>query len=581
MKQTFARKLAFNFCLILVLFSISLVIFELPREKKYKKEILEERLDSYAGVIYLHSLLHEFSEPDFNSDSLLYLLPGNLRLTIIDNSGNVLYDNRLENLSHIENHAGRTEIKDAAKNGKGSDIRLSASTNKPYLYYAKRFGDKYIRVALPYDVQLKHLLKPDKTFIYYLSVLFILGIAFTYYTAHRFGGMIKRLSDYSSAVNKNLPVSIPDFPNDEIGEVSKQIAEDYKRLKESEIKLSLEHRKLLMHIQSSAEGICFFTAERRVAFYNGLFIQYLNVLSDHITVDSSAILHDNVFSEVIAFLDDRDDKDYFETSFRKQGKFFTGRVNFFEDRSFEIVLNDSTRQEQNKLLKRELTGNIAHELRTPVTGIRGYLETVLDNKLDREKEHEFVAKAYEQIITLSELIRDMTLLSKISESPGSFQFKNIVLQDVIEKVKSDLEDVLQEKNIIIHSTIPNDLSVFGNESLLYSVFRNLIDNVINHAGENLTVEIHKHNQEGNFAYFSFSDNGVGIKNEKHLSRLFERFYRVEEGRTRDTGGSGLGLSIVKNGIVFHGGSVSVKNLISGGLEFLFTLPIRSEIGSSI
>jgi signal transduction histidine kinase len=574
MKQTFARKLAVNFCLILVLFSISLVIFELPREKKHKKEIMEERLDSYTEITYQHLLYHNSGENRFGTDSLLYLLPGNLRLTIIGNDGKVLYDNHLENLSGMENHAGRPEIKEAAKEGKGSDIRLSTSTNKPYLYYARHFGDKYIRVALPYDVQIQHLLKPDKAFIYYLLVLFTLGIAFIYYTAGRFGGMIKRLSDYSAAVNKNLPANIPDFSNDEIGEISKQIAEDYKHLKDSEIKLSLEHRKLLMHIQSSAEGICFFTPDRKVAFYNGLFLQYLNVLSDHITVDSSQILTDKIFEDITTFLDDQNGKDYFETSFRKQGKFFIGRVNVFEDQSFEIVLNDNTRQEQNKLLKRELTGNIAHELRTPVTGIRGYLETVLDNKLDREKEHEFVTKAYEQIVTLSELIRDMTLLSKISESPASFQFKRIVLQDVIDKVKSDLYKDLQAKDIVIHSNVPRDLSVLGNENLLYSVFRNLIDNVINHAGEILTVEINKYNQEGTFAYFSFSDNGIGITNEKHLSRLFERFYRVEEGRTRDTGGSGLGLSIVKNGIAFHGGSISVKNRLSGGLEFLFTLPVE-------
>ncbi|GHU79154.1 two-component sensor histidine kinase [Bacteroidia bacterium] len=574
MKQRFARKLAGSFCLILVLFSISLLVFELPREKKHKKEVMEERLDSYTDVTYQYLLRCNFIETAAGTDSLLSLFPENLRLTIIDNAGKVLYDNCLEDLSQIENHAGRTEIKAAAKNGKGRDIRLSASTHRPYLYYAKRFGDKYIRVALPYDVQIQQLLKPDKAFIYYLLALFALGLAFIYYTANRFGKVIKRLSDYSSAINKNLPVTVPDFPNDEIGEVSKQIAEDYKRLKESEIKLSLEHRKLLMHIQSSAEGICFFTPDRKVAFYNGLFLQYLNVLSDHITVDSSAMLNDKVFSDITTFLADRNDKDYFETSFRKQGKFFTGRVNVFEDQSFEIVLNDNTRQEQNRLLKRELTGNIAHELRTPVTGIRGYLETILDNKLDREKEHEFVTKAYEQIITLSELIRDMTLLSKISESPGSFQFKRIVLQEVINKVTSDLGEALRAKDIIVHSIIPPDFSVLGNESLLYSVFRNLIDNVINHAGESLTIEINKYNQEGNFAYFSFSDNGVGIKNEKHLSRLFERFYRVEEGRTRDTGGSGLGLSIVKNGIAFHGGSISVKNRLSGGLEFLFALPVK-------
>ena len=574
MKQTFARKLAISFCLILVLFSISLLVFELPREKRHKREIMEERLDSYVEVTFQYLLRHNSGETGFEPDSLLSLFPENLRLTLINNAGKVLFDNRLEDLSHLENHAGRPEIKAALKTGSGSDIRLSASTHRPYLYYAKYFGDKYIRVALPYDVQIQHLLKPDKAFIYYLLVLFILGIAFIYYTALRFGKMIKRLSDYSSAVSKNLPVSIPNFPNDEIGEISKRIVEDYKRLKESEVKLSLEHRKLLMHIQSSAEGICFFTPTRKVAFYNGLFLQYLNVISDRTPVDVNQILNDKIFSEITTFLDTKNDQDYFETSFNKQGKLFTGRVNVFDDQSFEIVLNDNTRQEKNRMLKRELTGNIAHELRTPVTGIRGYLETILDNKLDREKEHEFVSKAYEQIITLSELIRDMTLLSKISESPDSFQFKKIVLQDVIKKVTSDLSEALQAKNIVVHSTISSDLSVMGNESLLYSVFRNLTDNVINHAGENLTINFNQYNQEGNLAYFSFSDNGVGIPNEKHLPRLFERFYRVEEGRTRDTGGSGLGLSIVKNGIAFHGGSISVKNRMNGGLEFLFTLPIR-------
>ena len=573
MKKSFARKLALSFCLILVIFSVSLAVFELPREKKHKREIMEERLDSYAEIIYPCFLRHGFGKT--GADSLLHLFPGNLRITVMDNAGKVLYDNRLDDLSQTENHAGRPEIQKAAKAGKGSEIRFSASTRESYLYYAKHLGSHYIRVALPYNPQIRRLLKPGGAFVYYLLLMSALGIAFINYTARRFGRIIRRLSDYATAVGKNLPVNMPDFPDDETGTVSRQIAEDYRRLKESEMKLSLEHRKLLMHIQSSAEGICFFTPGRKVAFYNGLFLQYLNVLSDdRIAVDSSAILDGAVFADVVAFLDERKGRDYFETSFHKQGKFFTGRVNVFEDQNFEIVLNDNTRQEQNRLLKRELTGNIAHELRTPVTGIRGYLETILDNRLDRGKEREFVAKAYEQIITLSELIRDMTLLSKISESPGSFRFKPIALQELVDKVKSDMDEALRAKDIVVRSTVPRDLHVMGNESLLYSVFRNLMDNVVNHAGESLTVEISQYNREGNFAYFSFADNGAGVKNEKHLSRLFERFYRIEEGRTRDTGGSGLGLSIVKNGIAFHGGSISVKNRLGGGLEFLFTLPVE-------
>ncbi len=202
------------------------------------------------------------------------------------------------------------------------------------------------------------------------------------------------------------------------------------------------------------------------------------------------------------------------------------------------------------------------------------METILDNQLPPEKEKEFISKAYEQIISLSDLIRDMSLLSKINENPDAFHFKPVKLHQLIDKVKSDLNDSLAEKDILIHSLISNDLIIFGNENLIYSIFRNLIDNVINHAGESVTITISQYNQEGRFAYFSFADNGKGIDDENHLTRLFERFYRVNEGRTRETGGSGLGLSIVKNAVEFHGGMISVKNNPDGGLEFLFSLPVK-------
>jgi signal transduction histidine kinase len=572
MKQTYTQRLTWSFCLILVLFSVSIVIFEQYREKKHRTEILEEKLDGYTEITYQY--LNRYSdEASFNVDTLLSILPANLRLTLINNEGKVLYDNRLNAVSGIENHLERPEIQTAGQKGKGSDIRRSASNQKEYLYYARHLGNLYIRVALPYDVQVRHFLQPDNGFLYFLLLLFILGIVFIHYTAERFGKTIKQLRDYSVAINNKEPVDIPDFPNDEIGEVGQQIAKDYKRLKESETVLFLEHEKLLMHIRSSAEGVCFFTPGKKVAFYNGLFLQYYNVLSDNEVVEPSEILGDKLFAEMAAFINGEEEINYFETQINKHGKHFLGRVNIFDDNSFEIVLNDNTKTEKNRQLKQEMTGNIAHELRTPVTDIRGYLETILDNRLDRDKEREFVLKAYEQTIALSELIRDMSLLSKMNEAPGSFQLKPFHLAGLIEKVGIDLSESLQSKDIVIHSTIPTDFMIAGNEGLVYSVFRNLIDNVINHAGESVTISINKYNEDGKFAYFSFSDNGVGIGDEKHLNRLFERFYRVNEGRTRETGGSGLGLSIVKNAITFHGGTVAVKNGTEGGLVFLFSLPL--------
>jgi signal transduction histidine kinase len=218
-----------------------------------------------------------------------------------------------------------------------------------------------------------------------------------------------------------------------------------------------------------------------------------------------------------------------------------------------------------------MTGNITHELRTPVTGIRGCLETILEHPLDPEKKQYFIERAYNQVLALSEIIQDMSLITKIEEAPQSFKLEEVSISDLLEQLRNDLEIQLQEKNIRLEWNV-NNIFVRGNHNLLYSIFRNLTDNVIRHAGININVFINKYNEDKDFYYFSYSDNGQGIPDEQHLNRLFERFYRITEGRTRDTGGSGLGLSIVKNAISFHKGIIVAKNKPDGGLEFLFNLP---------
>ncbi|MCC6448200.1 MAG: two-component sensor histidine kinase, partial [Chitinophagaceae bacterium] len=127
------------------------------------------------------------------------------------------------------------------------------------------------------------------------------------------------------------------------------------------------------------------------------------------------------------------------------------------------------------------------------------------------------------------------------------------------------------KHIEMKWQLSDNLSLTGNANLLYSLFKNLTDNAIRYAGENIKINISLYNEDANFYYFSFYDTGIGIKEESHLNRIFERFYRINEGRTRDTGGSGLGLSIVKNAVFFHKGKITAKNRKEGGLEFLFTL----------
>jgi signal transduction histidine kinase len=357
-------------------------------------------------------------------------MPGELRITLVNEDGTVIYDNLLPT-AELANHADRPEIAEAIAEGNGTSIRLSESTDQQFLYYAKNGEKHVVRVALPYDIEVQSLLKPDNAFLYFVIALFLVGLLFIFYFGKYFSNSVKKLREHEA-------------------------------------------------------------------------------------------------------------------------------------------------REKTRRLKQEMTGNIAHELRTPVTSIRGFLEIVLGNQLDDARRRQYLERAYGQTQTLSALISDMSLLARIDEKQGAFEFTAIDAATLWQKVHSDTSKGLIEKNIAFRVDIPQGLTFRGNESLLYSVFRNLTDNVISHAGEDVEIAITARPiEEGRnrMARVSFADTGRGIPDE-HLERIFERFYRINEGRTRDTGGSGLGLSIVRNTVALHGGTISVQHNNPSGLEFIFILPIE-------
>ncbi|MDR1225836.1 MAG: two-component sensor histidine kinase [Prevotellaceae bacterium] len=580
MKLSYKQRLFLCFFVIFAAFSTGVIIIEQSEGRKHKTEALKDRLASYAGVANM-ALMHRGSTAQI-LDSLTVLFPKNIRLTLLDALGNVIYDNIVGKVGALENHAARPEIVMVREKGEGSNIRASATNHVEYLYYAKRYGSYYIRVALPYDIQTKKVVESYNIFFYYTIALFAAMLLLMNFVAGRFSKSIKQLRDFTWAIESGDPVTFDvDFPQDELGEIGAKIAENYEQLNRSKKEVAAERERLLQHVHSSEEGLCFFSANRTVEFYNGLFIQYLNTIVDEAGCDPLAIFSDHAFDKIAAFLSGHSGyENYFEAQIFRQGKHFTVRVNIFEDKSFEVVINDITKQEKTRLMKQEMTGNIAHELRTPVAGIRGYLETMLSQRLDPEKQRYFLSKAYNQALSLSELIQDMGLITKIEELPQSFHLEPVDINQLLKDLKADLEVPLQEKEVEMKWNISDNAVVNGNRNLIYSIFRNLTDNAIRHAGNGITICISEYNEDKDFCYFSFSDNGVGIPDERHLNRLFERFYRVNEGRTRGSGGSGLGLSIVKNAVLFHKGAIVAKNAPSGGLEFLFKLPkVKAESSS--
>ena len=229
------------------------------------------------------------------------------------------------------------------------------------------------------------------------------------------------------------------------------------------------------------------------------------------------------------------------------------------------------RQEEQVRLKRQLTQNIAHELKTPVSSIQGYLETIVNNdNISREKMNTFLERCYAQSNRLSRLLCDISVLTRMDEAANMIDMERVDISVLVGNIINEVALELEEKHITIVDSLKKGIQIKGNYSLLYSIFRNLMDNAIAYAGTNIQININCFREDENFYYFSFSDTGVGVPAE-HLNRLFERFYRVDKGRSRKLGGTGLGLAIVKNAVIIHGGNISAKSSQSGGLEFVFTL----------
>ncbi len=234
--------------------------------------------------------------------------------------------------------------------------------------------------------------------------------------------------------------------------------------------------------------------------------------------------------------------------------------------NFLKSIDDKTR------LKQQLTQNIAHELKTPVSSIQGYLETIINNPyIDAETRTKFIERCYAQTERLAHLINDIAILNRLDDNSASpRENESVNIAQMVREIGNQVSLHMEKHSIRFNNLLPEPLIVNGNRSLLYSIFRNLTDNAINYAGEGSIITIKCDTGNNEFYNFTFYDNGAGVANE-HLEKIFERFYRIDKGRSRAFGGTGLGLSIVKNAVLHHGGTITAYNQPGGGLAINFTI----------
>jgi len=221
--------------------------------------------------------------------------------------------------------------------------------------------------------------------------------------------------------------------------------------------------------------------------------------------------------------------------------------------------------------------NVSHELRTPLTTIKGYAETLLEGAIKEDVAFQFVQVIKKHTDRLTKIVEDLLMLSKIESKEFQLQIKVISIRELIDDVFDFVKEPAEKKRISIsQNEIPSSMSVEADRNYLEQVLINLLDNAIKYSPEGGTITISAIEKDPKEIQFSIKDNGIGIPRED-LPRIFERFYRVDKGRSQELGGTGLGLSIVKHLVQAHGGKVWVDSQLGKGSAFYFTLPKQSVV----
>ena len=576
-RVSFSQRLFWSILAIFLGFMACFLIFQYQREREFAQDNLNAVLSNYNYQLYRRTTI-DTAEVNKEVNAFIYDIPQkDLRVTIIDPSGQVLFDN--SGAEEFNNHNDRSEVRKARIYNNGFAIRSSASTGKRYFYVATNIGGYIYRSALPWDPYTQRVLTVNKDFLYFMAVMTMLFLFVLSRFTVSIGRTISKLRNFASNVeNGRMPENEYKFPNDELGDISKNIISLYHRQLRAKDELSMEREKIIKHFQYAKEGFAMFTVEGKEILSNILFVQFANLISDTQIRQSEDVLDIPELDPIRLFLNknipntNRKRKVLREAvTVDKNGKIFLLECILFLDNSYEVSINDISRQEEESRMKRQLTQNVAHELKTPVSSIQGYLETILSNPdLPEDKRQFFMERCYSQSSRLTGLLRDISVLNRLEEASEMFDLSDVNIPKLVSEIEKECSKEIEERKITTEINLPGDPVIHGNFSLLYSIFRNPVDNAIAYAGEGINIQLSCYKEDPKYYYFSFADNGVGVS-EEHINRIFERFYRVDKGRSRKVGGTGLGLSIVKNGVHFHKGQISAKGSPGKGLTFFFTL----------
>ncbi|MBN1517422.1 HAMP domain-containing protein [Candidatus Sumerlaeota bacterium] len=510
------------------------------------------------------------------------------RFTIIRADGVVIADSN-ENPAEMDNHADRSELHEAQAKGLGTAIRFSNTLRMNMMYLALPVQNEgrllgYIRTALPLsaiDQRLNHI-RSAVVLGAGLSALLalLLGLLVTRHFVQPLASMTTVAESMSCGdYDKRLPVS----RKDEIGELARAFNRMAESCRERTDTIVADRNKLSAILSGMTEGVVAVNQDERVVHLNQAAAALLGATPKECL--NEPIWQVTRMREVSEILGDTlRDKTDAQRSLRiatsSSDRLIEMHASPLHDGQGKVVgavavLHDVSELHRLETVRREFVANASHELKTPITAIRGLVETLIDDKeLEPEQRDRFLEKIKDQSLRLSSIVTDLLTLSRL-ESDGNQSAKaTFDLRDVVIASVKDFMLISEERGIALETQLPDvPLETMGDEEALCQVVSNLLDNALKYTPENGRVWARLERRD-DYGVIEVQDTGIGIE-PKDRNRIFERFYRVDKARSRELGGTGLGLSIVKHIALSHGGHVTVDSDPGMGSVFRVFIPLAS------
>jgi two-component system phosphate regulon sensor histidine kinase PhoR len=501
----------------------------------------------------------------------------NSRVTLIDAQGKVFADSE-KDITRLENHLNRPELQEARLRGTGKSVRFSDSIGIDMLYIAVTIKDGsktagYVRLARPlHDVQ--NVI--DKVYQYILLSLFIVAIIaliMALFFSYRLSKPIKAMEKFTEKLRQGEPVGqiILDTSDE-----TKTLADNINYLVDelrNKIRMANEEKsKMMTAFTSMNEGVLIINEQSIIEFVspvlnNMLAIQYEDVNGKTLMEAFRSVDLQKVFLE---FKEKRINVSRVITMGNAETVILNVSISAVQDHPDEektmIVFHDVTRLKKLEQIKVDFVANVTHEIRTPLTAIIGYLETIKDGAINNiEETKRFIDIILKQAERLNRLVEDLLTISNIEMKETKLNFENVSLNMAIDNVISLVETKAKLKNINIHNDVcENIVPIKADRDKLTQILVNVLDNAVKFTPESGSVVVTA-DESDSYTLISISDTGIGVPKDE-IQRLGERFYRVDRSRSRDLGGTGLGLSIVKHLMIAHGGKMEIESQLGRGTK---------------